>query len=436
MALDARLTEGGPSASTKTAAQIAAEAKITSLNNAIAQIDKSTATSNKLAAAPVTPTASKPASASTSTQFNTLLNQLGQSSSNLDTAVISANAAANPQALTQAALDAATAQDKAVADAAAAAAGTKPPDKPVIDKSKPVTTVVNNGISDSTRDAFATMGLLLQQWGLEGLADVYGRLMAQGLSAAEALTKLKYDKTTDPVTGKPWNAAYSTRFAGNVSRVANGMNAYDEATYLDVENSYNETLRKYGLNNLINPDKSKAQAQYADYMAKGLAPLEFADRIDTVANRVLNMDPSIKAQFQSYYPSLTNNDLVSYFLDPAQTLPVLKSKVTAAEIGAVAKTTGYGIGEARAMELGQFGVTREKALVGYQDIAEVTPTSNKLSNIYNEESIVYGQTQAENEFLKQDAKSKLDRNRLASKERAMFSGSNNINLDRSIQGKF
>jgi hypothetical protein len=295
---------------------------------------------------------------------------------------------------------------------------------------------VDTGISDTTRDAFATMGLLLQQWGLEGLADTYARLMAMGLSAGEALTKLKYDKTIDPVTGKPWNAAYSTRFAGNVARVAAGMNAYDEATYLEVENAYDETLRKYGLTNLIKPKKADAQAQYADYMAKGLAPTEFRDRIQTVAEKVLNMDPSIKEQFQTYYPSLNNTDLVSYFLDPAQTLPVLKSKVTAAEIGAVAKTTGYGIGEARAMELGQYGVTREAALTAYPDIAEVTPTANKLSNIYNEEGITYGQTQAEDEFLKQDARAKLNRNRLASKERAMFGGSNNISLDRSIQGKF
>lgn len=278
-------------------------------------------------------------------------------------------------------------------------------------------------ISTDTRDAFEMMGLLLKQWGLEGMADTYGRLMTQGLTANEALTKLKYDKTIDPTTGKPWNASYSARFAGNVARVAAGMNAYDEATYLDVENAYDETLRKYGLTNLINADKSKAQAQYADYMAKGIAPVEFAERIQTVADRVVNMDPTIKAQFQTYYPSLTNTDIVSYFLDPKETLPVLKNKVTAAEIGAVASGAKYGINEARAMELAKFGVTRSQALTEYQNIAEVTPTANKLSSIYNEEGIKYGQTQAEDEFLKQDAQAKLKRNRLASKERAMFSGS-------------
>ena len=291
------------------------------------------------------------------------------------------------------------------------------------------------GISQETKDAFTEMADILKQWGLESLADTYGRLMVQGFSAAEALNKLKYDKTVDPVTGKPWNTAYTTRFAGNAARVAKGMNAYDEGTYLEVENAYDETLRKYGLVNLISPDKNIAQAKYAEYMGNGIAPTEFADRIQTVADRVINMDPSIKAQFQTYYPSLTNTDLVSYFLDPKETLPVLKNKVTAAEIGAVAGAAKYGIDEARAMDLAKFGVTREKALAGYQDIAEAVPTGTKLSGIYNEEGINYGQAVAEDEYLKQDAQAKLKRNRLASKERAMFSGQSGVDQNSLQRGK-
>jgi hypothetical protein len=288
---------------------------------------------------------------------------------------------------------------------------------------------VAKDISQSTKDAFAAMTDILKQWGLESLADTYGRLMVQGFSAAEALNKLKYDKTVDPVTNKPWNAAYTVRFAGNAARVAKGMNAYDEATYLDVENQYADTLNKYGLNNMIKPDAAGKQAQFAGYMANDIAPTEFAERIQTVADRVINMDPAIKAQFQAYYPSLSNTDIVSYFLDPKETLPVLKNKVTAAEIGAVAGAANYGIAETRAMDLAKFGVSRAQALAGYQDIAEVTPTAGKLSSIYNEEDIKYGQTEAENEFLKQDAQAKLKRNRLASKERAMFGGQSGVSAD-------
>jgi hypothetical protein len=294
-------------------------------------------------------------------------------------------------------------------------------------------------ITDETRDAFEVMKQTLRGWGLEDLADIYGSLMATGMSPDAAMTKIKYDKSVNPATNKPWNDAYNTRFKGNELRVAKGLNAYSESAYLAVENEYGETLNRYGLANMIKPDAASRRAQFAGYMGNDIAPPEFAERIQTVAEKVINMDPSIKAQFQAYYPSLTNTDLVSYFLDPKETLPVLKNKVTAAEIGAVAGAAQYGINEARAMDLAKFGVTRERALTGYQDIAEAVPTGTKLSGIYNEEGIKYGQAVAEDEYLKQDAQAKMKRNRLASKERAMFSGQSGVNqnsLQRGISSAF
>ena len=278
-------------------------------------------------------------------------------------------------------------------------------------------------VSPETRDAFEDLGMTLKGWGLEELATTYTQLMVEGKSAAQALTILKYSKEINPSTGLPYNAEYTKRFAGNAARIANGMNAYDERTYLAVENTYEETLRLNGLGNMISTDRAVNQAKYADYMAKGIAPTEFEKRIELVSERVMNMDPNTKAQFKAYYPQLTDTDLVSYFLNPKETLPVLKNKVTAAEIGAVAGAAKYGIGEARAMDLAQFGVTRATALTGYQDIAEALPTGTKLSNIYAEENIQYGQATAEDEFLKQDARAKIKSNRLASKERASFQGS-------------
>lgn len=278
-------------------------------------------------------------------------------------------------------------------------------------------------ISSDTRDAFEVMKQTLRSWGLEDLAETYGSLMATGMSPEAAMTKIKYDKTVNPATNRPWNDAYNTRFKGNELRVAKGLNAYSEGAYLDVENEYNDILTRYGLSNIIKADAAGKRAQFAGYMGNDIAPPEFAERIKNVSERVLNMDPTIKAQFQAYYPSLTHTDLVSYFLDPQETLPVLKNKITAAEIGAVAGAAKYGIGETRAMDLAKFGVTRTQALTGYQDIAEVTPTGMKLSNVYGEEGIQYGQTTAEDEFLKQDAQAKIKRNRLASKERASFQGS-------------
>lgn len=275
-------------------------------------------------------------------------------------------------------------------------------------------------------DAFEELGLILKSWGLEALADTYGRLMAMGKTAGQALTILKYDKTIDPVTGQPYNAAYAKRFAGNAARVAAGMNAYDEGTYLQVENAYEETLRRYGLSNMISPDRAANQAKFADYMGKGIAPTEFADRIQTVADKVINADPDVKAQFKAYYPSVTDTDLVAYFLNPKETMPILETKVKAAEIGGAARTQDLTVSEARAMELGKFGVSRKDAITGFSEVAEALPTGKKLSDIYAEEKIGYTQQVAEDEYLKQDAQAKLKRNRLASKERAMFSGQSGV----------
>lgn len=279
-----------------------------------------------------------------------------------------------------------------------------------------------DGISTETKDAFEELGMLLKGWGLESLADTYARLMVSGKTATQALTMLKYSKEIDPATGQPYNAAYTKRFAGNAARIAAGMNAYDERTYLTIENAYEETLQRYGLSNMISPDRAANQAKYADYMGKGIAPTEFADRIQTVADRVINADPDVKAQFKAYYPSVTDTDLVSYFLNPKETMPILETKVKAAEIGGAAKAQDLTVSEARAMELGKFGVTRKDAITGFSQVAEALPTGKKLSDIYAEEGISYTQQVAEDEYLKEDAKAKLKRNRLASKERAMFSG--------------
>lgn len=269
-------------------------------------------------------------------------------------------------------------------------------------------------------DAFEELGLILKSYGLEGLADTYGRLMTMGKTAGQALTILKYDKTVDPVTGLPYNAAYSKRFAGNAARVAGGMNAYDEGTYLQVENAYQETLSRYGLNNMISPDAATNQAKYADYMAKGIAPTEFASRIQTVADNVINADIGTKSQFKEFFPSITDNDLVAYFLNPKETLPILETKVRAAQIGAAATSQKLDTNRDTATALAQFGVTQEQARRGFSDIAEILPTATKLGEIYGDQ---YTQATAEGEVFQGLASSKRKREELARREAAAFSGS-------------
>ncbi len=281
-----------------------------------------------------------------------------------------------------------------------------------------------NRVNTMAIDAFDMIRAQLIQWGLGSLADTYISLAQKGYKADEALNKLKYDTSINPATGKPWNAAYSVRFAGNVARQKQGLNVYDEKEYLALEDSYADTLRRNNLNNLLSADPEKNAATFAGYMAKGLSATEFADRIDEVSTRITNLDPNIKKQFTTYYPGLSETDLISYVLAPENTLPVLKTKIAAAEIGASALQYGLGAtSKGMAEDLARAGVTREEAQKGYEKIAEYLPRTQYLAQIYDETGIKYDQTTAEEEQLKGLASAKRKREQIREREEAAFLGS-------------
>jgi hypothetical protein len=283
-------------------------------------------------------------------------------------------------------------------------------------------------ITDSRRDAFAALTDLFTSYGLESLSGEIAGYMQQGLTASEALIKLKTNPT----------GAYAKRFAGNFTRVKNGLNAISEAEYVNLENSYASTLKAYGLNNMVSLNRDDNYKKFADYIAGDISADEFKDRIKTVVERVQNAEPQIKATLKSFYPEITDNDLISYFLNPKENLPKLQEKVTASEIGAAATGAGLGTNVTSATDLARYGIDQAEAREGYSTIAGVLPTATKLGDIYGESGIKYAQAEGEAEVFKGSQDAATKRRRLASMERAAFGGSSGTNqgsLTRSTQGR-
>jgi hypothetical protein len=282
-------------------------------------------------------------------------------------------------------------------------------------------------ISDATRDAFAMLTDLFASYGLESLAGEIAGYMAQGLTATEALIKLK----TNP------SGAYAKRFAGNFTRVKNGLNAISEAEYINLENSYANTLKSYGLGNMVSLNREDNYKKFADYIAGDISAAEFKDRVDTVVTRVQNSDPGIKATLKAFYPEITDADLIGYFLNPKENLPKLQEKVTASEIGAAATGMGLGTNVTTATDLARYGIDKEEAREGYSTIAGVLPVATKLGDIYNETGVKYTQAEGEAEVFKGSQDAATKRKRLASMERAAFSGSSGTgksSLTKNTQG--
>ena len=268
------------------------------------------------------------------------------------------------------------------------------------------------------QDAFALLKDVFNSYGLPELATEIESYMKEGIGTAQATLRLKQSK------------AYTDRFYGNELRRNAGLNVVSEAEYLDLENSYSQTLKAYGLQDYfgvgVTPNERKnRQKAIADVIAKDISAVEFKDRVSTAVDRVKMADPATKSAFQQFY-GIGEADLAKYFLDPSKTLVTLKEKATAAEIGGAAIGQGLPATAASAEDLARFGISREQAQIGYSAIAEELPTATKLGQIYDEEGITYGQAEAEQATFKQLASAKRKREQLVARETAAFQGSSGV----------
>jgi len=263
-------------------------------------------------------------------------------------------------------------------------------------------------------DAFEQLKGLFESYNLGSLAGKITEYMKAGKGPNETVLLLK--KSDE----------YNLRFQGNTLRLAAGLNVISENAYLELEDSYAETLTRYGLRSMLSTDRTKNEAMFAKFMGNDLAAPEFKSRIELATDRVINADPATKETFKKFFPNITDADLVSYFLSPKDTLSKLQEKATTAEIGAVALSQGLTTSLTSATDLAKFGVDRAAAVQGYAAIKEVLPTSQKLGSIYDEAGIKYDQASGEAEFLKLNEDARLKRKRLESLERGSFSGSSGM----------
>ena len=279
--------------------------------------------------------------------------------------------------------------------------------------SKTLITSGNKYKSTVDVDAYTLLENTFKDYGLDELVPEIKKFMEEGLGSNQAAVELR--KTT----------AYINRFRGNEIRRKAGLNVVSEATYLELENSYNETLRAYGLQGYFGVDRKASQSRMADIIGNDISATEFKDRIDTVVTRVNNADPNIKATLKSFY-NIEDNDLVKYFLNPKENLPKLQEKVLSAEIGNEALKQNLLTDVNTATALAQLGISKEEARKGYSGIREVLPTATKLGQIYDEEGINYTQATAEQEVFGELESAKRKRLRLAEKEVGTFSGASGL----------
>ena len=302
---------------------------------------------------------------------------------NAQAALAAAQAAANSAASVAATTAATAAQNTAAEKAATAAAEAEK------------VAAQRESIGKIVTDRFA-------QYGLSSLGAKVLELARQGYT--EATITLELQKTDE----------YKTRFSANAERLKKGLAVLSPGEYISVEDGYRQTLRAYGLKQFDN------DAYVKQFIENDMSPSELSSRVVTAVQRVQNADPLISRTLRDYY-GIGNIDMVAYVLDPNNQLPKIQRQVAAAEIGSAARLQGLEAGVSVSEQLASQGITQAEAQKGYATIADILPTSEKLSSIYGTQLPGYGQAEAEQEVFNTLASAQRKRRALSEAETGQFS---------------
>lgn len=280
------------------------------------------------------------------------------------------------------------------------------------------TGTIGGGQDDSgRRSAYDILYEKFARLGLGGLVAPLQDLIKRGdLQPSQFTGELR--KTDD----------YKKRFAANIARQNKGLMPLDEATYITNENQYEKVMKNYGLpaSYYAGYTDPKTGVTYKPALEKFLvgdvSPTELEDRIVAGQQRVLNTNPQVLEAFKKFYPGIGNSDFLAYTIDPENALKDIQRKITAAEIGGAALAQGLTAGVTTAEELAGYGVTKQQAMQGYQDVAAIAPRGSQLAAIYGQTPYTQQTAEAEVFGTAGAAEATKQRKKLAALEQAAFSG--------------
>ena len=261
-------------------------------------------------------------------------------------------------------------------------------------------------------------------YGLESLVEPLKGLITSGASPSEFTIKLR---ESEP---------YKKRFSANAQRVAKGLKSLSESEYIQLEDQYQDVMRRYGL-----PDTYYARGEmgiqegFNKFLEGDVSPVELEDRISTAQKRVLNANPEVTQAIKQFYPDISNADILAYTLDPKNAIENIKRKITTAEIGGAAIQSGLQTGLTRAEELRAAGVTKDTAQQGFGTIAGGLQRGSQLASIYGEDP--YTQTTAETEVFNiagaQGARKQ--RQKITGLEKATFGGQTGVSSSALVRDR-
>ena len=226
------------------------------------------------------------------------------------------------------------------------------------------TATVSSGVSEKT-DWIEQLRLIFSNYGLDSLAPKITEFIQMGYSP-DTVT-LKVQETPE----------YKQRFIGNENRRKSGLPVLTPAEYLSVESSYKKILKDAELpaGFYDQPD------DFGKFIGSDISPTELQERVSVANQSLQNADKFYTDSLRTYY-GLNTGDMIAYTLDPERALPSITRQQKAAQFGAEAARQGIQVAAPMAERFtGQLGVTQQEARQGFEQVAQILPEAQRLSQI-------------------------------------------------------
>ncbi len=277
-------------------------------------------------------------------------------------------------------------------------------------------------LSDQTNPTILRrLAIIKDMYSKIGLGELFDTLILEEVVRDPNQTSrevLKSNKIQD-------SEVYKKRFKANDARVASGLKPLDPVEYVQLEETYKQYMQQAGLPKGFydNPD------DFQDWIGKGVAATEVQGRVQMAADAYQTLEANDPGQLQALRDmyGVGRDGVMAYFLDPDKATSLLEktNQLNASKIAGAGNNFGVSTAKAQAESLAAKGVTEQEARERYRSISGEADQVAKLGGIYGDG--VSSEDQVTEAFGLSGANEVTKRKKkLASQERAAFSGSSGI----------
>lgn len=241
---------------------------------------------------------------------------------------------------------------------------------------------------------------ILDQWGLSDLFNHLKGWVTDGIDSTTEL-RLRLEDTKE----------YKQRFAGNETRVKNGLAVLSPAQYLAMEDAYKQVVRQYDLPHGFYDDKSLTDK----LIGSDVSANEFEGRVAAAA-QLVHSNPESRDLYKDWYGP---GDITAGLLDPNKTAQLVERRALAAQIGGAAALNGLTPSKQHAQQLAEYGTTLDQARQAYAQIGQRMTVDKSISSRFGSSLTQYDEEQA---TLMDSAKAQAKQALLYGEEAAQFGG--------------